>query len=566
MSKKGFFVYFLIFLGLILFVFRSMIFKMSSSLYSWLDFPYVVWLIYQGIGKISNLSFGNFGATNAFYPVNDSYFFSDLFLPQSVLALPFSVLINNPILVINIIFVLTFVLNYISLYLFWSVCFKKNWQCFLASIVFIFSPYLQLQFGHFQMLSYWPLFFSLYFFIKEKQYSFWNSIIAGLFLIIQFLSSVYLSVFLIFSLCLKCIVDIFCIRKFQRIKSILIVFLVFFIGAGWFIYNYSLAKKHYGFVRDYGEYVTYSAHITDYIFNSNINSMVSNFALEKKWNSFNKHVWGEMAAFPGWSVLLAFLFSLIVVLKKKGNVVLGINVNNINLFFLCLVVFGFVFSIGPRINFNGVYSGIPTPYTFLIKYVPFFDSIRGLARWSFLFYLGLTYFFVSFLQNKKLLMIMVFLLIFFCESLPVNLIAGSEIYVDPKDDVLLKTNCDKNIEVLLEIPTDHMRVEGGVVKGLNYISKRQLATLYHGCLLVNGYSGFEPPEQTKYYNDVGDALSGGKVKVLITLLESRQVSFLRITSNLVSIELKEKYMNTINGMIKSGKLIKMSDSLYKVSY
>lgn len=561
-NKKSFLAFLVLFLGLLIIVFRSLVSNISSNLYSWLDFPYVIWLIYQGIGKISNFSFANFGATNAFYPLKDSYYFSDLFLPQAVGAYPFSLFIKNPVLVVNIVFVLTFVLNYVSLFLYWKLFFKKNWQCFLASVVLIFSPFLQLQFGHFQMQSYWPLFFSLYFFCKNKNFNLKDLFLSGLFLVVQFLSSVYLSVFLIFTLCLKTLINIISKKNIKEIKSILSVFLVFLIAAAYFIYGYIQVKKNYSFVRDYGEYVTYSAHVSDYFFTSGINSVVSNSLIYKKWNSFNKHDWGEMAAFPGFAVTIAVLFYLFKISYKEKVLKIKIKLNNDDLFFILLLIFGLLFSIGPRINFNGAYSGIPTPYTFLIKYIPFFDSVRGLARWSFLFYFGLSYFFVKYLSNKKIWLIFIFVIIFLLENFPLSLISTNENYIDSNSDYILNNYCSKNKAVLLEIPMNHLMVGTGVIDGLNYISKRQLASIYTNCLLVNGYSGYEPPEQTKYYEDVDNALSNKKLDKFLTLLKNRNITFVRITPELIVANKKDNYLEVINRMMVSKKLLKLSVNLY----
>lgn len=556
------FIYFCIFILILFFVFRSLIFNLSTNLYSWLDFPYVIWLIYQGIGKISSFNLANFGATNAFYPIRDSYFFSDLFLPQALIAFPISRLFNNPILVVNIVLIFTFILNYISLYFFWSICFKRSWQRFIASIAFIFSPFFHLQFGHFQMMSYWPLFFSLYFFCKSESYKLKNILLSGIFLVIQFLSSVYLSVFLIFSLCLKTLLNTIKIGNIRKIKDLLVVLLVFLIGAGYFIYGYVQVKKHYSFVRDYGEYVTYSAHISDYIFTTGVNSLFNKTSMVEKWNSFNKHIWGERATFPGFVVSISILLYLIKVTYRKKTLKIELNLDNDDLFFLLLLIFGVLFSIGPRINFNGVYSGIPTPYTFLIKYVPFFDSIRSLARWSFLFYFSLSYFFTKYLSNKKMLFVLFFAIIFALENFPLSLVSTKENYIDPNSDYILKNYCSKEKAVLLEIPMNHLMVGTGIIEGLNYISKRQLSSVYTECFLVNGYSGYEPPELTKFYNDVDEAIIDENKNLFIDLLKSRNVFLIRITDNLIVSEKRDKYFEAFNVFLSSGRILKLTDGLF----
>ena len=235
---------------------------------------------------------------------------------------------------------------------------------------------------------------------------------------------------------------------------------------------------------------------------------------------------------------------------------------------MCLVIIGFFFSLGPRLSFNGAYSGIPTLYTFLIKYVPFFDSVRGLARWSFIFYLGLTYFFVKYVENKKLWLVAILFLFCLFEYLPVNLKTTKENYLDFGTDNILKSECfsANQKQILLEIPVTHLTVGKGIYVGLNYISKRQLASTYHGCLLVNGYSGYEPPSQTEYYSSIESSLSGGMSDELLMALKDRRVNFLRVSPELISEKERANYLNTLEKLVVNNKIIKVADFLYRVRY
>lgn len=470
-------------------------------------------------------------------------------------------------MVINLVFLITLLLNYVFIYLFWKLFFKNDFISFIGAVVFSFSPFYHLQQGHFQMISYWPFFASLFFFLRDKNINVKNLIFSGVFIIIQFLASVYLSVFLLFSLSLYVFINSIKNKKLDDIKKFLIVFFVFLLGAGYFINGYINVKKHYNFVRNYGEYVTYSAHLTDYIFTTGIDSVFNKTLFAKKWNSFNKHAIGESAAFPGFIISLVFAFSVLIILKRKNSLVVGFKIKSEDLFFLALVILGLLFSFGPRLNFNGVYSEIPTPYTFIVKYIPFFDSIRGLARWSFLFYLGLTYYFAKFLLSKKNFIVIVVFALCLMECLPTSYITTKEDYIDIYTDEILKNECFvKQDSILLEIPTNHLMVGKGIYVGLNYISKRQLATTYHGCALVNGYSGFEPVSQTEYYNIIEKSLEDVDVSTFLKKVKERKVNFIRISPDLFVNEKRESYLATFDGLVKSKEIKKLSNFLYKVEY
>lgn len=565
-NKKIFLFFLLLYVCILLYVFRSMIFNLSDELYSWLDVPYVVWVIFQGVAKITNFNLADFGSTNAFYPLQNSYFFSDLLIPQAFLVTPLTIFIDNPILIFNLLLILTFLLNYLSLYSFWSIWFKKPWQLFLATVVFIFSPFFHLQFGHFQMMSYWPFFFSLYFFIRNKKDKFKDILYSALFLIIQFLSSVYLSIFLLFSMLLKVILEVVLEKKINKIKEFLIVILIFLIGASYFIFGYISMKRDYNFSRDYGELVTYSAHVSDYIFTNRIQSLLYETKLFKNWNSYNRHFVGEIASFPGLAMFVAFIFSFFLLNKNNTNTTtLIIKLGKHKIFFLLLIIFGFIFSIGPRINFNGHYSGIPTPYAIILKYIPFADSIRASARWVFIIYLGFTYFFINFLKNKKNMVIAFFVALFLIEMLPINFTGVKEQYIDQSSDFFLKEACSNEKKVLLEIPFNHLMVEGGVVEGLNYISKRQLASTYHNCYLINGYSGYEPLDQTNYYNELNNSFIENNVEIIINLLNKRNISFVRINYDLIDKDFVELYSKSFSDLVTSRYLIKVNENLYLVS-
>src|SRR3989344_5202728 len=121
-----------------------------------------------------------------------------------------------------------------------------------------------------------------------------NSVIVALLTTIEFLSSVYLSIFMLFTISIWIILALYYgrLRKnivISTLKGVGVFCLVLIILSGPFILKYMQVKKSYGISRDYGEYVVYSAHLTDYLFTTHYNSFISTLSPVVKWNSFNMH-------------------------------------------------------------------------------------------------------------------------------------------------------------------------------------------------------------------------------------------------------------------------------------
>src|SRR5258708_4632995 len=234
LKKHIFSLFLLSFLLLLAFTFRSLIFNLQTNLPDWLDYALINWIIYQNVDKIISLHFLNFFDTYAFYPHPYSLLFSDTLIPQSLLFLPIYLLTHQMILSFNITFFLTLILDYISVYLLWKIVFKNDLLSFLGALFFVFSPFFHLESSHFQMLSYWPFFFSLYFLFEYFQSKFKrNLILSGLYLAIQFLASVYLAVFLISTIILFLLAHlIFEGNLGEIIKPFTLIFFIFLLIDG----------------------------------------------------------------------------------------------------------------------------------------------------------------------------------------------------------------------------------------------------------------------------------------------------------------------------------------------
>lgn len=567
-QKILFFLGFLLLLGI---VFRSLILNLSSSLIDWRDYALMNWVISQNISNILNGNFSNFFTTLSLYPNQNTLFFSDLLIPQSLIALPFFLVSKQIILSFNILFFITFTLNFISVFLFWRIIFKKDFFAFFASLLFIFSPFFHLNISHFQMLNYWPFFFGMYFFIRsieEQKIKF--AFITGVFLTIQFLASVYLSVYLMTALGVFAATKVSSKNYRQVLSYLILVFVVFALSAGIFIKGYFDTKREYSLTRNINEYIQYSSHLTDYIFNFSVNSLLTNSQIMQKWNSFNKNVWGGHSAFPGVLIFITSILGMFIFIKDKKSISLVLNLDRQKTFFFSLVLIGFIFSLGPRLNVNGNYAHIPLPYLAALKTIPIFESIRVTSRWNYLFYLGIVYFAILGLQKisnnkyRNFILSAAFIL-FFIESIPVNFQTSGFKYID-ENTLVLKNICEQDKKVLLELPVTHLDAKDNIVDGLTYITTTQLAVSEHRCYLVNGYSGYDLPGLLELSDKIDQAIDSNDGVSFIQLIKNKRVEIVEFNDESFPKLRAAKLQNFYKTLKDNTEIEEISPSIYRVNY
>lgn len=325
-------------------------------------------------------------------------------------------------------------------------------------------------------------------------------------------------------------------------------------------------KNDYNIQRPLSEYIQYSAHLSDYVFTS-ADTTLYKTSIISAWNSFNKHGFGERAQFIGFLFSALFIFGFFKFTKLKNKLFLSFDINKHSVFFGLIIFFGLIFSLGPRLNFNGNYVHIPLPYTILLKYFPFFDSVRSLARWSFLVYFGILFFVLFTVNNilnskKKFILIIIFTL-FIIEYLPVNIKASSEVVMND-DYQKLSEICNK--DVLLEVPYTHLfGIENGVIEGLNYISKVQLASLEHSCFLVNGYSGYDLPENIVYFQALTKSLEDGTYDLYLQQLKEKNIKYIKHNNAYIEEIDRKKYTIMFDSLVKRKKIKKITNLIYEVN-
>lgn len=518
--------------ALLLLIYRKLVLNPSTHLVDFRDYPFCIWVIYQNISHFSNLSFHSFFESNVFYPFKSTLLFSEMFLPVSMLAWPLSWVISNPILVFNILFFITLLLDVLSAHLLWGRLFKSKLEIFFASLLTVASPFVFQNSPHFQSLSYWPILIALSLLLKSSRTR-RDTILVGIFLTIQFLSNTYLGIFSLFVVGLWFLIEI--ISQYRSGRDVGVTFfhtihcfLTFLLTCGFFIWKYVSVKHAYQITRDFGEYVTNSSQISDYFFSTHFNSLVTRFKPVAHWNARNVH--GSM--FPSFSVIFLATIGMFEVVRTKLRTVVGFEINKERLFFLCLVVGGFVASLGPRLVINNVFVGLPLPYALALKVMPFLMSIRVTERWAFLFFLGLAYFAALGISKiggrRKVLVVFLATFIYLMEVMPLSMPVETKNYY-PSVYSVISQQCQKRSQVLLEYPFEQDKgYEANILTNLTYRTQYMLASIKHKCLLVNGYSGYFPQDFHRYQNEMGLSIVAENEQSFLGLLKQRDVRLFKL--------------------------------------
>lgn len=535
--KKNLITFFpIIFIFLIfLLIYRSLLFNIKTNLLDWNDSPYYIWTIYQNINHFKNLDFVNFSNSNSFYPLANTLFLSDLLIPQSLIAFFYSFFISSKIIVFNLTFFTQILLNISCAYILSRALFKKNSARFLATLTLSLSNYFFSQVGHLQMISYWPSLLILYFLLKDElnKIKLKSLILIALLLVIQFYASVYLTIFLITIIIVYYLIHfIYQGLNFKYIKQLSLISLIFLLFAGGALYQYKLTQQKYQIHIQYQEYVHYAAYLSDYFFFSH-QSLFS--LLIKFWNQKNPHLLGEKVVNPSLSLsVLAFLgvYQLFFLTKHQAKKNQSIK----NLLFFFLILIGFILSLGPRLVFNQSIK-IPLPYYLLFR-LPLFEPIRATSRWYFLFFLGIWYFAIKYLDqlkinNKQIKILIIFIALFYLiEVIPINIKTEKKDYY-PSVYNEINNQCKQNKLVLLEFPMSlsHKYQEINVKDYLQYKTAMLIASLENNCHLVNGYSGYTPQPILDLENNLETYIDEQNYLAFKNMLINKQIDLLKINKS-----------------------------------
>jgi len=533
----------------ILFYWKNILLGISTKLIAWNDEPFVIWVLQNNIKHFRTLDFAHLYETNALYGFSNSLSFAEhLFFPSLIVTV-LSFFISSPIAQFNILFILNHILIYVCAYILLNRFTKNMWALTIGSFFFAFCPYFFTQVGHSQMVFYWPLLLSLYFLLAPK-ITIKTLIATGVWAGLQFLSSVYLGIIALFIITLFYFVQaIFKKRLPDVCRELGIVILVFFIVSLVSIIGYVRMNLQYHPQRDYGDYVTFAANTTDYFFTHNQNSLLQKALFGKVATKYDKHTVGEMAAFVGVFPLLCIILYFFKFVRVKKMIEFKIPFDETKLFLFLLILCGFIFSLGPRLNVNGYYTGIPLPYHILLKIFPPLGIMRAVARWYFLMSLASGIIVVicidklllvsAFVKKGVIISVLLFLAMYI-EFYPSPIGASSKIWITPTTR-FLRAQCAHSPAPLLEYPFEISDTQNHRVENLRYRTEILLASTQFACPILSGFSGYEPPKNLQFQSQLLNAKSTNELEIL--LVQSK-FHYVKVDANVID-EQRDKFFQLI---------------------
>lgn len=531
---------------------------MDAVLVDWHDYPLIVSLIWQYTQNLPSLDFSQLFYFPMFYPQANALLFSDLFLVHGFLASMLSLFSNNNILVFNILFFLTLLLNSIAAFTLWQSFFSRASTLFFATLTTALSPYFFLQLSHFQMISFWPFLFILAILLKKKVNQLELYVLASL-LVIQFLTSVYLWLFAGIAIfcCLLVQVPEFWqdkkLSKWQFRKLIAILLSLILISP--LLWQYSQVKKSHSVNISQEQLLVNSAQISDYLLNFLPHTLLDESRIYVFLKQLNHNQRGEAAVFPG-----LVLFSLGVLgfwkKRKRPYFAKASQDKKIFWFFASLVALGLIFSLGPRCQVNDWYCRVPLPYWGVIKIFPFLDTFDAIARWSFLFYLGFSYFaslgLGSLIENKKklqqYLIISGLTMVYMAEVFPVFAFYRTVDYFTPVHEYL-QSACSSSTKVILRYPLDQ-RNGFVVLESLQARSIDLLAASRHQCHLTNGYSGLAPVDYTQLEAELNSYFTAKNFENFLNLIKNKDTNYLQVKHDFLDKKINQNWLDWVENQEK----------------
>lgn len=463
------------------------------------------WVLLWTGGQVLAFLSGDFSALNRFwhgnifFPERLTVAFSEHLVPQMVQALPILAATDNVVLAYNLLFLSTFVLSGLGMFLLVRELTGSPVAGFVAGLAFAFAPYRVAQFSHLQVLSaQWMPFviygFRRYFETRERR-----PLIGGtVALVVQNLSCGYYLLFfapfvgayVVYEMTVRGLV-----RDWRLWRTWITAGVVALVLTFPFMRPYLEVRQHSGVgVRSQTEIAAFSA---------DVHAFVTPAEPLRLWSgrlpAFDKP---EGQGFPGLTiVLLAFFGSLAGFVRTRSahpgpRSVVG--------YFVISAVVAATLALGPQITMGGTVLGTG-PYAWLVAYVPGFDGVRVPARFLMvvaLFLAGLAGYGTATLCRWR------------PRLAPVALVVAGLLILGESWPGAFKTNTRlwaEGVELpprVLHVGDDippiykHLRDEPGPVVlielpfgAVPWDLHAQFYAGYHRRSLVNGFSGFFPDRQ-----------------------------------------------------------------------
>ncbi|MBZ5537445.1 MAG: YfhO family protein [Acidobacteriia bacterium] len=303
---------------------------------------------------------------NIFFPEANALALSELMLPDLAIFAPILALTHNPLIAYNTTLILTFPLSAISmlaLAYYLTHHFPAAW---LAGFIFGFTPIRLSHLHHVQLLSLMWLPLILLFFDRWLHRSEWrDAMVTGIFFVLQYLTTVYVALYLIPILAVYFLVHFLLTRKWtgkvflQAVVTMVCAVLVL----APFLRHYYVLHQEWNFIPPESLKVYFSSDLWSNLFAV----FPSNLIYGKLLHSLSGPPY-ERFYFTGFLTILLVLLAW--GLRREYHVRI----------FFALSAAGYLIALGPFLQVSGHITKVPLPYQWLVNPLPGFSMLRVPAR------------------------------------------------------------------------------------------------------------------------------------------------------------------------------------------
>lgn len=428
------------------------------------------------------------------------------------MALPLYLLTKNVIITSNLLIVFTMFFSSFSMYLFAFHLTKKVLPGILASIIFVFNPFIMARFPD-QLILFSLQWIPLIFLSWEKliKSTTIRSVYGFIFFVAlsaQLLSSLYYFVFL------TVVLPIYMLLRLRQKKASPFTFIhrgtqlgfvIFLLVTVFSAYFYDRVFSVLPIKRGMEQAAIYSAWPSDYLFTSPSNLLYGSLKEKAamRWPQVVRFgIYSEQNLFGGIIPFLLLLLSFALVRRTLHN--------KLYLVSILLLIVSLFLSFGPSITLFGQFS-VPGPYRLFYALNPLFSFLRTPARFG-----GFVFFFLSLIcaltlseiirltKPKTAVLISMLIIAMLMIEYANKPLEFTHISDDTKE-FYSGLNSQKNIRVILDYPIGNLIPYPHPNARAEDLDARYLlaATVLHDKTLYNGYTGFLP----QVYYDRANSLS-----------------------------------------------------------
>ena len=456
-------------------------------------------------------------SANMFFPYSNTLAFSDLMLPPAVLMLPVSLFAPSPVVAYNLLIILSFVFSASVMYLLAKSVTGSAYAGYIAGVAYAFSTYRVSQMGHLQLMMDGFLVLMLYFthrYLDTTRLKF--LVLAGVALSLQALSGWYYGFY-------GALILIFFLGFFIALKEIPLNrrffghLLVLGVTVGLAIVPFTLPYLTLrstlpNFSRTLSESVHFSASALDYVSTQNP-ILIKIFG--GSWVPSGADMW-EHLLFPGFFALFGAVVAIVFMFRgSTGSGIEAIARWKIKLFYAVLALVAMALSFGPFLVIGE--RKISLPYLLAWNVIPGFKSMRVPARFGLIVTLALVllaaYGFAelaSLLNEKfkvsrrvKCGLVAATVGVVLMTQISWPFLLSPEIPVASNIPPVYKWLAKRSGKVILELPSVDVSgdaIVGGWERDVRYL----YFSTFHWNQLVNGYSGYSPPEYSQIIKETAD--------------------------------------------------------------